>query len=130
MGGNAVPGVTRADPEQYAKLKTLAHAALKKHFTHVATPIEFPNKKSYGDIDIVYAPVAANVIDVIAAEFGLEAVERAVTNGKTVSFPLENVQVDLIGESDDNFHIAVAYYSYGDLGRIIGGMTNYYGLRW
>ena len=48
MGGNAVPGVERADPEKYARLKNRVHEALKNHFPHVATPIEYPNKTSYG----------------------------------------------------------------------------------
>lgn len=131
MGGNAVPGVSRADPELYTALKARVHAAMRKHFGQVATPQEFPNKASYGDVDVVYAPHSCSIVkDVIATEFGDESASRAVVNGKTVSFPLDNVQVDLIGETCEKFNIAVAYYSYGDLGRIIGAICHFYGLRW
>jgi hypothetical protein len=131
MGGNAVEGAERADPEKYADLKRRVHLAMQKYFPQIKTPIEFPNKPSYGDVDVIYAPYSASIIsDVIAVEFGKDSADRAVTNGKTVSFPLDNIQIDLIGESINNFEIAVAYYSYGDLGRAIGAMAHWYGLRW
>ena len=131
MGGNAVPGVSRASPAQYTELKHRVLTTMREHFSLVATPPEFPNKSSYGDVDVVYAPHCRTIIrDVILVAFGPEAADRAVTNGHTVSFPLHNIQVDLIGESRENFAVSVAYYSYGDLGRILGTMTQFYGLRW
>lgn len=48
MGGNAIPGVTRASPAVYEALKLQVHEAMRKHFSKVTTPKEFPEKRDYG----------------------------------------------------------------------------------
>ena len=131
MGGKAVPGVRRATPELYERLKARMHDVMRRYFPRVDTPRELPGKPDYGDVDILYAPRKGDIIeDVIRPEFGDESASRAVRNGTLVSFPLENVQIDLIGETLENFDMAVAYFSWGDLGRALGVMARWYGFRW
>jgi len=61
MGGGAfgsgadAPFTPRMPPDVYRKVRDDCHAALRKVFTYVATPIEGPGKKDHGDIDVLVA---------------------------------------------------------------------------
>lgn len=79
----------------------------------------------------MYAPLHPNITaEFILVEFGEDAAKRAVTNGPLTSFPLNNIQIDLIGVPEDKFEVTVGYYSYGDVGRAIGSVARWYGLKW
>ncbi|KFY44946.1 hypothetical protein V494_01243, partial [Pseudogymnoascus sp. VKM F-4513 (FW-928)] len=66
MGGNVFTTIRnplftpRMPPEVYIPVRDHCHAVLAKYYTHVCTPIEAPEKTSYGDIDIlVHGPLTS-----------------------------------------------------------------------
>ncbi|KAK3383915.1 hypothetical protein B0T24DRAFT_588525 [Lasiosphaeria ovina] len=61
MGGSAFSSkgialhVPRMPPAVYSQVKAACHARLRDLFVYVATPIEGPEKKDHGDIDVLVA---------------------------------------------------------------------------
>src|SRR3954467_14420857 len=55
MGGNAFTSLLtpRMPPEIYDQVLKSTHAILKTHYRQVGTPIEAPEKETYGDVDIL-----------------------------------------------------------------------------
>jgi len=95
---------------------------------------EVPNKKDFGDLDILY-DISENQNHIVIYDLVKELFhpKEIVKNGCVLSFSYlinkENetyFQIDLI--KSHNFRMDLFYYSYGDLGGIIGRITKYYGL--
>ena len=51
-------------------------------------------------------------------------------NGNVVSFDYKEFQIDFIYMSDDKFNTAFTYYSYNDLGNLMGRIANKLGVRY
>ena len=95
----------------------------------IAFPFENPDKTDFGDIDILYQPESnIDIFNFIVKKFNPKEI---VANGGVISFSYkldENnfVQIDFIKSKILN--LSKFYFSYGDVGQIIGMMTKYYGL--
>ncbi|KAF4877787.1 hypothetical protein CGCSCA1_v003193 [Colletotrichum siamense] len=59
----------RMPPEVYERVKAECHAALRKIYLCVASPIEGPAKKDYGDIDILVALERSIVLGVSHSDY-------------------------------------------------------------
>jgi hypothetical protein len=55
--------------------------------------------------------------------------EEIVINGNVISFSYDKFQIDLIKAPKEKYIMYDFYLSYGDLGSIIGRITNYYGMK-
>lgn len=93
---------------------------------------EVPHKKDFGDLDILY-DISENQIEIFDLIKRLFNPKEIVKNGTVLSFSYliseENqtyFQIDLI--KSNNFQMDLFYFSYGDLGGILGRITKHYGL--
>eukprot|EP01063_Lacrimia_lanifica_P015410 TRINITY_DN22182_c0_g1_i1.p1 TRINITY_DN22182_c0_g1~~TRINITY_DN22182_c0_g1_i1.p1 ORF type:complete len:371 (+),score=140.05 TRINITY_DN22182_c0_g1_i1:71-1183(+) len=143
MGGDAVKvgGVSvcrRVLPDVYAKVKE--YVLQKVAAVHRAeVVVELPGKESFGDLDLltVVPEGGWKTIRPWAREaFGVP--EEHVAGSKVVSIAFDcsavghdgYFQVDFIPvENVARLNMARLYFSYGDLGAIIGRITNHYGLK-
>jgi hypothetical protein len=143
MGGHALKKVeaSRIDIDTYNKIKV----DLKNKFENkleIEFIIDVPGKIDFGDIDILYLDSNLERTDRIDLVKELFDSVEIVINGPVCSFAYEldtldtldtletnekkYFQVDLI--ACDNIEMSRFYFSYGDLGGIIGRMTQHVGL--
>ncbi len=137
MGGNALKKVktSRIDVLKYNEIKV----DLKNKFENKLKTeyiIEMPNKIDFGDVDILYLNNDLSKNGIIQLVNELFNSVEIVINGPVCSFAYEieasntnekkYFQIDLIG--CNNIEMSRFYFSYGDLGGIIGRMTQHIGL--
>lgn len=82
-------------------------------------------KKDFGDVDYVVKADAGDVIPKVEAEFKPESMS---INDGIISFTFDNFQVDLICTLR-NYETAVAYFSYNDIGNLLGRVYHKLGLK-
>lgn len=85
------------------------------------------NKIDYGDADILIIENTENLKESIISEFHPRQI---VHNGNCYSFDYENFQIDLIQTNDELFESSLNYYSYNDLGNLIGRIAHKFGLKY
>lgn len=135
MGGNSFvkTGVARLSLETFNKVKTIVQHDLQNYFK---TDICFhmPEKVNFGDVDIIYIPAKEHggltMSAVIQQIFNPREI---VISGDVLSFTYffeetcEFYQVDMILVED--LEMGKFYYSYGDLGNLVGHMTDKLGIK-
>ena len=99
---------------------------LLKDYLVIEYCYDVPNKKDFGDLDVLYInKTNINIVDIIKQIFN--PIEYHV-NGTVLSFAYKlddkYYQIDMI--LTDNFDCFKFYFSYGDVGNIIGKMLKYY----
>ncbi len=140
MGGHALKKVqaSRINLEQYNNIKQIINLKLKEH-VELEFIIDVPGKLDFGDIDVLYCPFVSdtdsisdsnanstNIVDLIKKLFNPVEI---VPNGPVCSFAYyieesdKYFQIDLIRSS--NLVMSRFYFSYGDLGGIIGRLTQH-----
>lgn len=131
MGGKALKNikVSRINLSTYNKIKE----DIKIKFFQICEidfPYDIPEKNDFGDIDVLYkitSPI--NIIQLINEIFNPKEI---VTNGNVCSFAYwfeetnEYFQVDMI--YCNSIIMNKFYFSYGDLGNILGKNVKYLGL--
>lgn len=136
MGGNAIKKVTvsRIQANDYLRIRNMILTILK--FNGIITDyiIETPNKESYGDIDILYlSDINNSLYNLLTINKICGDIKEIVNNGDVLSIPFEfenkYYQIDFIKCNNNNFNSSKFYYSYGDLGNIIGRITSQFGLK-
>lgn len=143
MGGHALKkvNVSRIGLLQYNEVKRDLYKQLSSEFElelELEFLIDVPNKIDFGDIDILYKYKLTNsfpnVIDIIKQTFNPTEI---IHNGDVCSFSyqitsnngeIKYFQVDLIKST--NLEMSKFYFSYGDLGGIIGRIAQYIGLKY
>lgn len=137
MGGNALKKVivSRVNLSQYNEIKNDLKNKLSIYI-HIEFPIEIPGKMDFGDIDVLVQtkPDNTNIVNLVKQVYKPKEI---VSNGPVCSFAYymdsSNIyfQVDLICVKDlmdnvDNYvPMSKFYFSYGDLGGIIGRLTQF-----
>lgn len=134
MGGHALKKVkaSRIDINTYNEIKL----DLSKKFSSTLCMeflIDMPNKTDFGDIDILY--LANSQIDIIQLIKQTYNPIEIVLNGDVCSFAYQIIlnnetkyfQVDLI--KCENLEMSRFYFSYGDLGGILGRIAQHIGLK-
>ena len=135
MGGHALKQVQtlRLEKADYENVKHKI-AELLAPYLQIQFLYEVPNKKDFGDLDILY-DISENQNYIVIYDLVKELFhpKEIVKNGSVLSFSyLINkekdtyFQIDLI--KSHNFQMDLFYYSYGDLGGILGRITKYYGM--
>lgn len=119
MGGNALKRKTQ-------RLPLTDYEALKKEVITILlslnlTPHSIPHitsKESFGDLDLLLPkPKLPDLKTKLKVKFGSKEV---VKNKDIISFEYNNFQVDLIHVSPEDLDQARVYYSYNDLGMLMG----------
>ena len=133
MGGNAMKhvGVTRKPAAEYAVIAGDVIATLRALFPACAcAPIQaYANKASFGDCDILIESdlLPANWLDMVREAF---KPQDLVNNGGVVSFDFRTMQIDLISASVDDYAFAHAYFSFNDLGNLMGRIAHKMGFKY
>ena len=130
MGGNALKNVKtrRYQREEYLQLKQRILNTIQEHVKQVDVPKEFPNKESFGDLDVmIVSPENVSCKQLIIDLFQpIEIVE----NGDVFSFDVDEFQIDFILVPETYFRNATVYFSYSDLGGLIGNICHKIGLKY
>lgn len=133
MGGNALKqfGIItdRKSKLEYQQIirevKTIAMLNLNATITEV---ISFKNKQDFGDADllIVSDDLPNHWVDTLKDAFESKAIYN---NGDVVSFEYKNFQIDIIKCPSHEFMASYHYFSFNDLGNLLGRMTKKFGLK-
>jgi hypothetical protein len=130
MGGNALKNVVtrRYARAEYYLLKERILTKLQGRIEQYDVPKEFPCKESFGDLDVLLVcPSSIDIQDLIEELFHPTEINH---NGDVYSFDFEEFQIDFILISKDQFENAIVYFSYSDLGGLIGNVCHKIGLKY
>ena len=129
MGGNAIKKVlvSRINLETYQFIKKDIFSSLSLFF-EMDFSFEVPNKIDFGDIDILYkSNPKVDLKKVIINQFNpIEIVYNGPVTSFAYSLNNEYYQIDMVKCS--NLHMSKFFFSYGDLGGVIGTITKFYGI--
>lgn len=132
MGGHALKNYTtnRICRTQYDDLEDRVQFHIDFLFGSGAfRPIRFYHSKpDFGDMDFVLVTDRTNWKDRIIDHFGLDD-SRYVSNGPVLSIGIDNFQIDVIHHSVDFADFAVCYYSFQDLGNLLGRIYHKLGMK-
>lgn len=133
MGGKALSVASvRLPREEYFELVANVLGKLHKAFPDLKIECipAYANKPNFGDMDILieggsnYSPIAAAT--------ALDSVEY-VRNGDVTSYGVKVsagiFQIDLIKAREDYFDFALKYFSFNDMGNLLGRIAHKFGLK-
>jgi hypothetical protein len=119
MGGNALKVPTRrVGIKEYKEIKEeLINFFLRKGYKDVRSIPHIANKESFGDLDLLLDKPQLSDLDEVLKEMGTKEIYH---NSSVVSFEYKGFQVDLIHCAPETLDIARVYFSYNDIGMLIG----------
>jgi hypothetical protein len=118
MGGRALSVHTRRyNKAEYLKLQEELIHKLDVVYETVLDIPSYRDKEDYGDLDLIVTNTkTTNIKDYLINELNSKQI---VSNGNTISFEYKEFQVDLI-HITSNLELARTYFSYNDLGMLMG----------
>ncbi|MFF2532194.1 hypothetical protein ACFVS2_25125 [Brevibacillus sp. NPDC058079] len=132
MGGNALKNTftRRYEKVEYFVLVEEVLLALKNLFPNIRTEVikAYGGKESFGDMDVLieldHLPNnwTKYVIDYFKPNENFK-------NGDVFSFDYKEFQIDLIGTKSESFDFSATYFSYNDLGNLMGRIAHKMGLK-
>lgn len=132
MGGNALKTVytRRYNRAEYFNLfneiKFLATQSRLAYYFKLLPA--YKNKQTFGDMDIlIHKGFMKKDIKFITDTFHPTEIYN---NGNVVSFDYKELQIDFIFVADEYFNTSLTYYSYNDLGNLMGRIANRMGVRY
>lgn len=133
MGGQAIKNtpVRRYQRAEYEVLKAQVLTQLQADFPErkMAAIPAYRSKESFGDLDILFEHSNLN-LDLVSYLNERFHPQEIVRNSHVISFVYQAFQVDLIGSSTEDFEIALHYFSWNDLGNIIGRLYHKMGFKY
>lgn len=130
MGGKALKTVTinRLEADKYFELTNLVTYKLVCASKATAFDVipAYKSKESYGDMDILVDKDGGFGVDDIKKLF---APTEIVVNGDVISFDYLGFQIDIILVPQHSYIYAYDYFSYNDLGGLLGKMCTRFGLK-
>jgi hypothetical protein len=133
MGGNALKNTQtrRYQRDEYYALETEVLYALRSAFpARIMDAIPaYAGKESFGDMDILLESdnMTVKVRDVLEATFSPTEI---IKNGNCYSFDYKQLQIDLILTPIEVFNTSLVYFSYNDLGNLMGRIYHQMGLKY
>jgi hypothetical protein len=141
VGGNAFKEVTKSKRLDRAEYRAFYDKVLKKVREEVKAPIivnvipAYGNKDSFGDLDLlitfpekVYSGTYQNLFDRILEVFRPNR-EHVYQNSDVLSILYEGFQIDFIYAPITSYDFAYGYFSFNDLGNLIGRIFHKLGLK-
>jgi hypothetical protein len=132
MGGNALKKVTtrRYEREEYFLLEEEVLAKVKAVLPHCAVEAiqAYHEKPSFGDMDIVIEKLDG-VKEIIRSNLDNWGVEELFINGDAWSINYGDFQVDLIFMKPKYFRSTLDYFSYNDIGNLLGRVSRKVGFK-
>ena len=145
MGGNAIKKngksiCGRLNKIDYEKIKSHVIQLLAQNHIYCEVVMEVPGKESFGDMDIMYIPTntICDMKKFLMDKLNISEVKHVVTNGYVMScafdcapFGIEQYfQLDFLNMGTyEHIEMGRFYFSYGDIGSILGRICNYWGLK-
>lgn len=138
MGGQALKNtVTRRYlKDEYFKLWKDIHikfieAAWQDGFQDVKFSLipSYRSKKSFGDMDILVEKKEGKTEKIRKGIIQAFRPNEIVTNGDVISFDYEELQIDFIFVKPSSFDFALGYFSWNDLGNLIGRIAHFQGFK-
>jgi hypothetical protein len=129
MGGNAIKKV------KISRLNLETYNLIKKEICDSLSPIyelefahEIPDKKDFGDIDILYKDREnINLRKILTDKYNpIEFFNNGIVLSIAYLYNNEYYQVDFVKCS--NLRMSKFFFSYGDLGGVVGTITKFYGI--
>ena len=130
MGGHALKNtlIKRIDLANYKRIKEYISKLLESEGYTISEIKETPGKESFGDLDLLYLTKTNQ--DIRQSIIKLFNPNEIVSNGNVCSFDFDEFQIDLIKcTSLASLQFAKFYFSYGDVGGILGRICSAYGLK-
>jgi len=117
MGGNLF-NTKRISKDEYLHIRENIENRLKLCLIDFARIPNYKNKPDYGDLDILVD--FSRLVDIKESLYNVFRFEDYVKNGNVHSIHCLNFQIDFINVPSDKFTINQFYYSYNDLGNLVG----------
>lgn len=134
MGGSLL-GAERMPLEKFKELMSRFLPELRKALgdTEFTVVPYYSEKEDFGDLDILVKEKTDVVRASVVSHFGLPPEHKMIklpysTNHNCFSFLFEKFQVDLICTIPD-YETSIAYYSFNDVGNILGRFFHKFGLK-
>src|SRR5574343_224771 len=130
MGGLALAHITRRyQKEEFIPVTDEICSILLRVFKGARMPKWFESKESFGDADFL---VNSTGIDFNVKEKLVELFNptEIIANGNVITFDYKQLQVDVILTPEENWEIAYQYFSYNDIGNLIGRYAHRFGLKY
>jgi hypothetical protein len=132
MGGNALKNCTRRyQSKEYHDLAKRLKDFISSELGVLSVVIPaYENKDSFGDIDILVMSdlLPSNWKDKLKQKLNL-AKDEYQDNGNCFSIKFEEIQADLIIIKEENFQSSLFYFSYNDLGNLLGRIAHINGVK-
>lgn len=130
MGGNAIHGARRVGADEYRVLMRRVSAILGQVLPGVRheTIPAYREKLTFGDMDVL---VERESLPSDWRHRVAEALrsQETVPNGPVCSFEFNRFQVDLITSPKAKFDFALGYFSWNDLGNLVGRIAHKFGFK-
>lgn len=132
MGGNALKNCTtrRYDAREYFPLEAEVLNRLRSDFPgrRIDAIKAYAGKQTFGDMDVLFQSdqLHQNLIDYLTATFSSKEI---VQNGSVYSFEHREFQIDLILTPEKHFQTSLNYFSFNDLGNLLGRVSHAMGLK-
>ena len=136
MGGNALKNTftRRYEREEYFELEEEVmrelHWSLGRTHTLSVRPIKaYRKKESFGDMDLLVESYGLSPLwkETIRTKF---EPNEMVSNGNCLSFDYKELQIDLIITPTNEMNTSELYFSYNDLGNLMGRVAHKFGLKY
>ena len=132
MGGQALKNTytRRYSKKEYINLEVDVQMKLHKLGIKSRVPLAFGAKETFGDLDVLILAESLNnkgMRNIIEAEF---APNEIYHNGSCYSFDHKEFQIDFILVKTKYWDTSYHYYSYNDLGNLIGRISYQMGFRY
>lgn len=127
MGGNAMApyGARRFSAEEYVPLLKEVIGLLAE-FKPTGIPY-YRNKVSFGDMDIITRSLKEEDYKTIINRLGTSTYLR---NDSVMSLLYKEIQIDIIPMSEEDYSTSLLYYSYNDLGNLMGKIFHKFGVKY
>ncbi len=131
MGGNALTQIktVRKNVAEYKKLTQEVLTKLREYCVCIDLIPSYNNKDDFGDADILVV-LKDSVKDLRQLLLDLFAPTQIVKNDKCYSFDFHQFQIDIICSTEELYKASYAYYSYNDLGNLIGRIAYNHNLKY
>lgn len=132
MGGNALKQckTRRYAADEYFPFEKAVLNQLRADFPdrRIEAIPAYRSKPSFGDMDVLFQSDNFNVqlVDYLTRTF---ASKQVVQNSNVYSFEHQEFQVDLILTPEKHFQTSLNYFSYNDLGNLLGRISHSMGLK-
>jgi hypothetical protein len=131
----------RMEAKKFNKFHKHLTSIFKRNKVQFQVPRYFADKKDFGDLDVLI--LGGTTLEQIKSWFvkpwynfllpswnKVTEIEEVYPNGPVISIKYKNFQIDFIRTPKENWGIAYHYFSWNDLGNLMGRLAHKMGLKY